>query len=1035
MDDLYGDGTIHVSSSVLLDANLRYDASSGNEIITSFGSGGLLNIAVGNRLDLGWRSHGSLEIVEGAILTSGASDLGRNINTSGTVNVSGPNSQWTISSLLSIGGNGTGALTVEDGGVVTTRSLQASLDDLHGDGTVNVTDGALLDATLDFNTSTGTKQEFRFGSGGTLFLETGSDILGVGYKSNGSLSISDGIAISSDRGYLGLLPGSAGSAVVTEPGSEWSLTDSLAVGVSGNGSLLIDAGGEVSNSSGTIGSSEGSIGTVTVTGPGSRWDNSFGLWVGSYGSGSLRVEDGGQVTSWFSNIGNEEGATGVVTITGIGSQWTNDSDLHVGRSGHGSLTVEDGGQVITKVLYASLDDLHGNGSITATEGAVLDADLYLSASSGNVITTTFGAGGTLVIETSRSVFGVGCKDKGTVIISDGTEISSDRGYLGYMPGSDGAATVTGSGSKWTSNALWIGRGGNGSLLVEAGGQVDSSSGYLTGSSCAATITGAGSLWSASSRLEVGGSNEATLLVQDGGQVHSGYSVIGNSRDSTGLAIVTGNDSQWIAGSLSVGAYGNGTLLVEDGGQVSSNFSITLGESLGSTGHTTISGPGSQLTIGSNLYVGRSGTGVLTVDNGGQVVANTLYAAIEDLHGDGTIAATNGAVLDADIQIDATSGSTQEFEFGSGGTLTVALQGYTLGVGSQKQGSLTISNGAVVANGSGHLGYHHGSDGSAIITGAGSVWDLRSFLTIGRQGDGSMLVEAGGEIRSNIARLGLESGASGTVSVTGAESLWTSSSITIGSAGSGSLTVENGGQVITSSLSIGSAGSGSLTVETGGQVITGSLSASLNDLHGDGSIIATTGAVLDADIRFDSTSGTTREYSFGTGGTLTVQWDGGPLGVGNKEEGSLVITDGIMMSSSGGILGRSYGSTGTAIVSGAGTQWNSVIGTIVVGANGSGALMVEAAGAVNALHGNVGERRYSRGSATISGVGSLWDSYDLNIGVSGDGAFAIETGGQARSVLATLGTNSDSTGVAVVSGADSVWSIDNSLVRRPGSHFL
>jgi hypothetical protein len=54
--------------------------------------------------------------------------------------------------------------------------------------------------------------------------------------------------------------------------------------------------------------------------------------------------------------------------------WTNSGKLYVGKDGIGKLTVENGGFVAVQALYASLNDLFGNGTITAN-GTVLDSDL------------------------------------------------------------------------------------------------------------------------------------------------------------------------------------------------------------------------------------------------------------------------------------------------------------------------------------------------------------------------------------------------------------------------------------------------------------------------------------------------------------------------------------------------------------------------------------------------------------------------------------------------------------------------------------
>ena len=91
-----------------------------------------------------------------------------------------------------------------------------------------------------------------------------------------------------------------------------------------------------------------------------------------------------------------------------------------------------------------------------------------------------------------------------------------------------------------------------------------------------------------------------------------------------MATVTGVGSKWTnLGELYVGRSGNGMLTIEAGGEVSSGtintFSSYIGSGLNSTGKVTVTGAGSKWTNSGNLYVGiSSGNGELTIDDGGLV---------------------------------------------------------------------------------------------------------------------------------------------------------------------------------------------------------------------------------------------------------------------------------------------------------------------------------------------------------------------------------------------------------------------------------
>jgi T5SS/PEP-CTERM-associated repeat protein len=225
----------------------------------------------------------------------------------------------------------------------------------------------------------------------------------IGNTSDGSLLVDAGSVLQSGYTYFGYNDGVTGAATVTGTNSKWNNTNSsLIVGYNGTGTLRIEAGGQVSSSGVNLGVSSGSYGSATVTGAKSRLNDTY-LYIGGSGSGTLRIEVGGQVSGSDSYLGYSSGSTGTATVTGTGSKWTNSGSLYVGKSGTGSLTVDDGGVVTTGTLYASLTNLYGNGTITATNGAVLDADLRFDAAHPSQATLVFGSGGTLTVTAGGGV--------------------------------------------------------------------------------------------------------------------------------------------------------------------------------------------------------------------------------------------------------------------------------------------------------------------------------------------------------------------------------------------------------------------------------------------------------------------------------------------------------------------------------------------------------------------------------------------------------------------------------------------------------
>ncbi|HUS93276.1 MAG TPA: PEP-CTERM sorting domain-containing protein [Phycisphaerae bacterium] len=671
---------------------------------------------------------------------------------------------------------------VSNGGSITLHGLLTSasfLEDLTightGGGTLTIEAGGQVSNSFGYlgyeSGCTGTATVTAAGS-----TWTNSGGLWVGRDGSGTLTIEAGGQVSNTYGYLGYSSGSTGTATVTGAGSTWTNSDYLHVGNAGGGTLTIEAGGQVSSDSCCLGWYSGSTGTGTVTGPGSTWTNSGGLYVGNYyGSGTLTIEAGGKVSNSFGYLGYNSGSTGTATVTGAGSTWTNSGGLWVGNFGGGTLTIEAGGQVSSLSGYLGYESgCTGTGTVT-------------------------GAGSTW---TNSGGLWVGRYGSGTLNIEAGGKVSNTDGYLGSNPGSTGTATVTGAGSTWTnSGSLYVGNYyGSGTLTIEAGGQVSSLSGYLGrdyGSTGTVTVTGAGSTWINSGDLWVGRYGGGMLTIEAGGQVSNSSGNLGYY-SGTGTATVTGSGSTWTnSGSLYVGGYsGSGTLTIEAGGQVSS-LSGYLGRSSDptATGTATVTGPGSTWTNSGDLYVGRHGNGTLTVADGGQVSAGTLYASLGDLLGDGTVE-VRGVVIDANLVFDATHGTQQTLTFGTGGELRLNLDGTgELGVGYRGSGTLTIADGVSVASSSGYLGYNSGSTGTGTVTGAGSTWTNSGRLYVGDSGSGTLTIEAGGQVSNTDAYLGYESGCTGTATLDGAGSTWTNSGdLYVGREGRGTLAITAGGSV-------------------------------------------------------------------------------------------------------------------------------------------------------------------------------------------------------------------------------------------------
>jgi fibronectin-binding autotransporter adhesin len=1039
--DLYignsGSGTLNIEAGGLVSNKAGslgiYPGSSGTVTVTGTGSTWTTN---SNALYVGASGSGTLNIEAGGLVSTSTGYLGCNSGSigtgtgTGTVTVTGTDSTWASTGDLYVGHNGSGTLTVENGGLVTTKTLYASLIDLFGNGTI-AANGAILDTALVFDGTHGFSQAIPFGTGGVLNLNVDqTSTLGAGHKKTGTLRIADGITVASTTGILGNCSGATGTATVTGTGSTWTNSRDLLIGNSGSGTLSIESGALVSSSTGTLGNNTGSTGTATVTGTGSTWTNTATLYVGNFGSGTLSIKSGALVSSYTAYLGYNSGSTGTATVTGTGSMWTNSNYLYIGNYGGGTLNIEAGAQVSDYYGYIG----------------------YHSRSTGTVTVT--GTGSTW---TNTFQFYVGRSGSGTLNIEAGGLVSNANGYIGSIYGSTGTVTVTGTGSTWTNTfTLLIGESGSGTLNIKAGALVSNKSGYIGNNSISTgtvTVTGTGSTWTNANNLYVGYYGSGSLTVENGGLVSAqtlyaslsdlygngtiaasgaildtalvfdathglsqaipfgtggalnlnldetstlgaGYKGIGTLRiadaitvasstgiigdhvGSTGTVTVTGTGSTWNSMYLNVGTSGRGALNIEAGGLVGSS-QCTLGNDSGSTGAVKVTGTGSTWTNTGGLSVGNNGSGSLTVENGGSVTALTLFAALNDLHGNGTITA-KGAILDAALVFDATHSLADSIAFGTGGSLNLNLDGTsTLGVGYKGIGTLRIADAITVASFIGTIGNRTGSTGTATVTGTGSTWTSTGNLYVGNSGSGTLNIKNGGQVSNATSYLGYNIGSSGTATVTGTGSTWTNSRyIYVGRSGGGTLNIEAGALVSNSTAYIGNDSGSTGTVTVTG---TGSKWTNTSTLYVG---VSSSGTLnIESGGQVSSNYNGYLGYNSGSTGTVTVTGIGSTwtntysLYVGNRGQGTVTQNDGIISVGQTLYLGQDYGSKGAYYLNG-------------------GVL------AIRALAKGTGTAHFYFGGGTLRADASFATNMPLELTGSGGDAH-IDTAGNNVSLTGTL----------------------------------
>ena len=689
--------------------------STGNVFVEGTGSAwtNLLGFSIG------MFGTGSIHITDGGTVSSMDNCvIGDKAGSTGTVVVAGANSKWTNQGELYVGSSGSGSMSITDGaqadfqGNVWAACKAGGEGSIHLDGGTLSMTGAMLVGETQL-TGTGTINACGIVTDVDMFLSTPADLtqtltyddlpnqniavnldiqtppeqLGAGYAGTGSLTINNGMDISSGYGILGYQPGSKGTVNVDGTNSTWSITlvegnnysKALVVGYEGNGILNITNGGVLNtedvNSWGTIGRQADSVGQVTVQNAGSSLSISNYLSVGYEGNGTLNILDGGTVNSNYGRLGCMEGSNGEVTIDGNGSAWIINHSLSVGARGYGKLNITNGGLVRSNgggvSSFQGVDseasisgsgskwENHGNlgvsGILNITDGGlVASSESHISSSNegSSALITVDGNNSAL---TGGSIY-VGDTRTGNLTITDGGQVNSYHGYIGHEVDSTGNVTIDGTNSTWTNyTELHVGYSGSGILNIKNNGLVDVQGNtwiaYNGGSEGKinfdhGTLT-TKSLMAAAQPGQLSG----TGTINTNGLVSDVDLVFESTGDLTKTITLDSQPGQNITvnlnvngqGALGAGYNSQGSMTIRNGLEVVSSEGC-IGYRAGSTGEVNVEGFGTKWTNNGNLHIGTEGTGTLTISDGALVsVAGKLKIDPSD-NGGSFINISNGGML-------------------------------------------------------------------------------------------------------------------------------------------------------------------------------------------------------------------------------------------------------------------------------------------------------------------------------------------------------------------------------------------------------
>ena len=291
----------------------------------------------------------------------------------------------------------------------------------------------------------------------------------AGYETSGTINITGGTLTTGGTSYIGLSYNSggynssgtaSGAVAVSGSGAAWTTSgDVIHVGYYGPGTLSITNGGAVSDTTAYIGDAEGGAsgaGYVTVDGTGSKWTNSSALEVGFEAGGTLAVTNGAAVSAGQSYLGVTSGSAGTLNLDGAGTS-AHLGGFIAGRLGTGTLSVTNGAMLTTAgsglggvgadngSLTAHVD---GSGSTWNCSSISMTGTSNLYVSGGGTVNATngvtLGSGATLEVD-------AGCGSSVAVASS-----LTNSGTVRVVAGADAASTGTVTplslaGSVWPGN--------------------------------------------------------------------------------------------------------------------------------------------------------------------------------------------------------------------------------------------------------------------------------------------------------------------------------------------------------------------------------------------------------------------------------------------------------------------------------------------------------------------------------------------------------------------------------------------------------
>lgn len=234
---------------------------------------------------------------------------------------------------------------------------------------------------------------------------------------------------------------------------------------------------------------------------------------------------------------------------------------------------------------------------------------------------------------------------------------------------------------WNAGLLAVGISGNGSLIVNNGSVLNTTTSFVAlnnGSAASFLFSGPGTTWNNISTLSVGDSGIATAVIEDGALVDIGSTVImGNNTAGTTVLIGSTNSSNPATLRVGTNLYLGGNSAGPNGGTAAVTVATggllqTLGQTYIYTGSSIDPGPGGLTSSGIQLNGGKltstSPLSTLNLDNTGDITGSGTIDVNVYMGANGLIDGGSGEAL----MIDGTIAGS--------GTIQGAVLGGNIGVG-------------------------------------------------------------------------------------------------------------------------------------------------------------------------------------------------------------------------------------------------------------------------------------------------------------------------------------------------------------------